>query len=103
MEAIYKTLSTIYEIVKTDNAPETYLCTPHEIILRQTHDWSGIQKHLELLEAEKLVIIKHLDKMAISITKTGIAKAKSIKNNFLNNNFSFSDNDKKITIAPPKF
>lgn len=93
MEACYETLSTIYEIVKLDPSPHTYLCTPHQIILKQTADWVAIQKHLEVLAAEKLITIKHLDKVAISITFEGIAKAKSFKNNFVNNNFSFLYNN----------
>jgi hypothetical protein len=88
MEECYKTLSVIYEIVKSDPSPHTYLCTPHQIILRQTEDWPSIQKHLEILAAEKLIIIKQLDKIAISISLDGIAKAKSIKNNFVNHNYT---------------
>jgi endonuclease III-like uncharacterized protein len=97
MEGCNQTLSTIYEIVKSDPSPHTYLCTPHEIILRQTQDWSSIQKHLEVLAAEKLITIKHLDKIAISISPAGIAKAKALKNNFLNNNFSFPKVESKVS------
>lgn len=89
MEACYETLSAIYEIVKSDPSPHTYLCTPHQIILRHTQDWLSIQKHLEILSAEKLITVKQLDKIAISITQAGIAKLKSFKNNFVNNNYSF--------------
>jgi hypothetical protein len=91
MEACYETLSAIYEIVKSDPSPHTYLCTPHQIILSQSHDWLSIQKHLEFLAAEKFVIIKQLDKIVISITAAGIVKARSLKNNFVNNNFSFQN------------
>ena len=98
MEACYETLSTIYEIVKSDPSPHTYLCTPHQLILRQTHDWLSIQSHLEVLAAEKLVTIKQLDKIAISITPAGIAKAKSGKNNFVNSNFSFQNEAKPTQI-----
>ncbi|MCW3081867.1 MAG: hypothetical protein JWR87_3297 [Segetibacter sp.] len=91
MEAYYETLSAIYEIVKSDPSPHTYLCTPHQIILSHSRDWLLIQKHLELLSAEKLVIIKQLDKVAISITDAGIVKAKALRNNFVNNNFSFQN------------
>jgi hypothetical protein len=87
MEAHYETLSTIYEIVKSDPEPTTYLCTPHEIILKHTIEWVSIQKQLEVLASEKLIVIKQLDKIAISITSSDIAKAKAIKNNFVNNNF----------------
>jgi hypothetical protein len=97
MEAHYETLSTIFEIVKPDPEPTTYLCTPHEIILRHTIEWVSIQKHLEVLASEKLIVIKQLDKIAISITPSGIAKAKSIKNNFINNNFTLPVAVKKAT------
>src|SRR3954462_10460943 len=100
MEDQYKTLLAIYDIVQSDRSPHTYLCTPQEIILRQTQDWIMIQKHLETLVLEKLVTIKQLDKIAISITQTGIAKAKSFKNNFVSNNFSFPEEDNPITYQP---
>lgn len=101
MEACYQTLSTIYDIVKSDTAPETYLCTPHQIILRQTIDWTIFQNHLNLLETEKLITVKQLDKMAICITAAGIAKAKSLRNNFVNTNFSFSNRDEENIPAKP--
>ena len=90
MDACYKTLSTIFDIVKADPAPHTYPVTPREIILRQTVDWTAIEQHLQSLESEKLVTLKQLDKLTITITPTGIAKAKALRNNFLNNSFSFS-------------
>src|SRR4051794_39053755 len=103
MEACYLTLTTIYEIVKTDPDPQTYLCTPHEIVLRLSQgDWTSIQKHLEILSAEKFITIKHLDKIAISITPAGITKAKSLKNNFISNNFSFKEDSKGFTPIQPK-
>ncbi|MDB5190842.1 MAG: hypothetical protein JWQ96_405 [Segetibacter sp.] len=95
MEACYETLNTVYEIVKNDPAPHTYLCSPHEIILRQSTDWNSIQKHLDVLAAQQLVIIKQLDKIAISITHTGIAKVKALKNNFVNKNFLFPEGQKQ--------
>ncbi|MCW3113738.1 MAG: hypothetical protein JWR18_2134 [Segetibacter sp.] len=99
METCYQTLSTIYEIVKSDPSPHTYLCTPHQIILRQAGDWLIIQKHLELLAAEKLITIKQLDKIAISITQEGIAKVKSAKNNFVNDNFTFQNEGLKTSTS----
>lgn len=97
MNAAYQTLSTIYEIVKSDAAPTTYLCTPHELILRQTEDWNAIQKHLEALAAEQLIIIKQLDKIAICITQAGINKVKAVKNNFVNKHFTIQvSNDETI-------
>jgi predicted transcriptional regulator len=101
MTAAYQTLSIIYDIVKSDTAPHTYLCTPHEIILRQTEDWKSIQKHLETLAAEQLIIIKQLDKIAISITAAGIAKAKALKNNFVNKDFALGEG-KPLKLNEPK-
>ncbi|MEO7120742.1 MAG: hypothetical protein ABIY62_06570 [Ginsengibacter sp.] len=72
MEEEYITLGTIFEIVKNDPSPETYLCSAREIILRQFTEWEVIQKHLQLLAEKELVIVKQLDKIAISITKKGI-------------------------------
>jgi hypothetical protein len=96
MEAHYKTLSTIYDIVKADPAPHTYLCSPREVILRHTEDWTSIQAHLDILVAEKLIVVKQLDKIVICITLEGIAKAKSLKNNFVSTHFSFGE-DKSVT------
>lgn len=78
METEDTTLQTIFNIVKNDPHPETYLCSPREIILRQFQDWDTIQEHLQLLEKEELIIIKQLDKIAICITLKGIAKAQSL-------------------------
>ena len=68
----YQTLQTIYEIVKNDAQPTTYLCSTRDIILRQVAGWSSIEKHLELLELEKLIVIKKLDKVVVCITSAGI-------------------------------
>ncbi|MCY7422534.1 MAG: hypothetical protein LH478_12425 [Chitinophagaceae bacterium] len=91
MEAYFETLLTIYSIVKSESSPETYLCTPHEIILRQSQDWTTIQGHLDQLEKETFINVKHLDKIAVCITSKGIEKSKTLKNNFVSNNFSFSN------------
>jgi hypothetical protein len=61
MEPRYRTLRTIYEIVKNDPEPLNYLCRPREIILRQYEDLNIIQQHLELLKVENLIITKRLD------------------------------------------
>ena len=101
MEPRYQTLLAIYDIVKSDPSPHTYLCSPQAIILRQTQDWVSIQKHLEVLTAEQLIIIKQLDKLVICITQTGITKAKALRNNFVNTNFSFSDDKRPNLISDP--
>ena len=77
MEDEYITLQTIYDIVKNDANPETYLCSAREIILRQLNGWDVIQGHLQLLAEKEFVVVKHLDKIAISITQSGIEKVKS--------------------------
>lgn len=97
MEPRYKILLIIYEIVKSDPVPETYLVTPHQIILRQEEDWKCIETYLAVLAEEKLIIIKQLDKIAISITPLGTAKVKAIKKNFINDNFTLPIGVKKIT------
>ena len=66
MEEEYLTLQTIFDIVKNDAHPQSYLCSAREIILRQFIGWDVIQKHL-----------KQLDKIAISITQSGIDRVKS--------------------------
>src|SRR3954451_5722715 len=99
MESHYQTLSVIYEIVKSDTSPHTFLCTPQAIILRHTLDWASIQKHLEILAGEQLITIKQLDKMVICITLAGMVKAKSIRNNFINKNFSFSQDSNADLIS----
>ena len=76
MQDHYKLLRTIYEIVKNDPEPLTYLCRPREIILRQFEDWSIIQQHLELLKEEEMITTKQLDTLVISITAIGIEKLK---------------------------
>jgi predicted transcriptional regulator len=77
MNAHYKTLETIFNIVHQDPNPITYLCRPREIILRQFQDWSVIQQHLELLEQEGLVLTKQMDTLIVSITSSGIQKMES--------------------------
>lgn len=77
MEDSYITLKTIFDIVKNDANPETYLCSAREIILRQFNGWDVIQNHLRFLEERELIVVKHLDKIAISITQLGIDEVKS--------------------------
>jgi hypothetical protein len=78
MEQQYYTLQTIYNLVKDDSQPHTYLCSPREIIVRQLFGWDDITTHLDLLAAEGLVSIKQLGTVAISITPAGVEKAKSM-------------------------
>lgn len=77
MEDEYLTLKTIFDIVRNDANPETYLCSAREIILRQLNGWDIIQSHLQLLADKEFVIVKYLDKMVVSITLKGIEKVKA--------------------------
>lgn len=77
MEEEYLTLQTIFEIVKNDAHPQTYLCSAREIILRQFNGWDVIQRHLQVLAEQEFVVVKQLDKIAISITQSGIDRVKS--------------------------
>ena len=78
MEDEYVTLQTVYDIVKNDVNPQSYLCSAREIILRQFTGWDIIQKHLQLLADKEFIVVKQLDKIAISITQRGIDEIKSI-------------------------
>lgn len=77
MEEEYITLRTLFDIVKNDSNPETYLCSAREIILHQLTGWDIIQDHLQLLAEKELVVVKQLDKVVFSITKKGIEYIKS--------------------------
>lgn len=72
MEEEFITLQTIFDIVKNDSNPKTYLCSAREIILRQLCGWNIIQDHLQLLAEKEMVVVKQLDKVFISITEKGI-------------------------------
>jgi hypothetical protein len=75
----FYTLQTIFNIVKNDPSPETYLCSAREIILRQFNGWDIIQNHLKILAEKEFVVVKQLDKIVVSITTRGIEKIKSLK------------------------
>jgi predicted transcriptional regulator len=72
MEEEFITLQTIFDIVKNDSNPKTYLCSAREIILRQLCGWNIIQDHLQLLAEKEMVVVKQLDKIFVSITEKGI-------------------------------
>lgn len=78
MDPHYQTLQTIYDIVKNDAHPTTYLCSTRDIILRQISGWSSIEKDLALLEIEKLIVIKKLDRVVVCITAAGIDTIRSL-------------------------
>ena len=78
MHPHYQTLQVIYNIVKNDAKPTTYLCSTRDIILRQASGWTSVEKHLELLETEKLIVIKKLDRVVVCITPAGIDTAKTL-------------------------
>jgi predicted transcriptional regulator len=74
MEPHYKTLQTIFSIIKEDPQPTTYKCRPREIILRQFQDWSVIQQHINQLEKEGMLITRQEETLVIQITSLGIDK-----------------------------
>jgi hypothetical protein len=78
MDPQYQTLQTIYNIVKSDPQPTTYPCSTRDIILRQVSGWTAIEEHLELLEAESLIVIKKLDRVVVCITPEGIETIKAL-------------------------
>ena len=80
METIYQTLQTIYNIVKKDTDPTTYPCTYRDIILNSTSDSATIQRDLEALVSQNLLVIKKLDSTVFCITKLGIEHMNAFKN-----------------------
>jgi hypothetical protein len=75
MEAKYRTLKTIYDIVKDLPNPHTYQCTPRQIILRELLDWNFVLKHIIALAEEGFVTVNKLsDSVTVSITTIGIEK-----------------------------
>jgi hypothetical protein len=77
MNSPYQTLQTIYEIVKDDPQPQTYLCRPRELILRQMKNWDLIHQELIQLEEQGLIVTRQLDTLSISITILGLERIKS--------------------------
>jgi len=78
MEPRYRTLRTLYDIVKNDPQPTTYPCRPREIILRLMTDWNIIIDYLQELEKEECIVTRQLDTLVINITKTGIERAMAL-------------------------
>jgi len=78
MEPRYRTLRTLYDIVKNDPQPTTYPCRPREIILRLMTDWNIIIDYLQELEKEECIVTRQLDTLVIHITKTGIERAMAL-------------------------
>lgn len=77
MDNTYQTLQTLYRIVREENHPEQYLCTPREMILHSTFGWELIHKHLLSLAQEGLVILQQLDTPHCYITPEGIELVRS--------------------------
>ena len=73
MDLHFKTLQTIYTIVKEQARPLEYPCRPREIILRQLQDWDIVQSHLSELEALGLVHTRREETLVINITAKGFA------------------------------
>jgi hypothetical protein len=78
MEARYRTLQAIYNIVKDDSDPTTYPCTYRELILKGLPDASAVQEQLEKLAEEEFIILKKLERLVICITARGLEKVKEL-------------------------
>ena len=71
MENKYKTLETIYEMVKNDSHPTARVLHPNEIILRQDLPWDESVKHLDELKSENFIDILQHSPILINITELG--------------------------------
>ena len=77
MENKYQILLTIYNLVKGDTDPTVSIVQPNEIIVRQNFAWDETLNHLNQLQLENLILIKHLPATLISITESGFFFASS--------------------------
>ena len=78
METKYRTLQTLYDIVKSKPNPHEYQCTPRQIILRLLLEWDVILQHLNSLAEENFVSVQKIENsVGISITMQGIERLKS--------------------------
>jgi len=75
MQDHYRTLHTIFEIVKNDPHPLNYLCSTREIILR--HQGGRQQEHLDALAQEEMIVLKKMERIVICITQKGLDAAKA--------------------------
>ncbi len=80
METMYHTLQTIYNIVKHDTDPTTFLCTYRDIILNSISDTATIQQDLDALISENLLLVKKLDCTVFCITTLGIEHLQTNEN-----------------------
>lgn len=76
MQDHYRTLFTIFEIVRHDPQPLNYLCSTREIILRHKGGWQ--QEHLDALENEELIVFKKMERLVVCITQKGYDTAKTL-------------------------
>jgi len=86
MQNKYKTLQTIYELVKNDAHPTSSIIHPNEIIVRQNFPWDESVKHLEELRSEHLINILHHSPAVILLTEEGfqyVLSARSKPGNFM--------------------
>jgi predicted transcriptional regulator len=74
MENKYKTLYTIFELVKNDTNPTLSTVRPVEVIARLNFPWDEIGDHLKELQSDGLLNMKQLSTAVISITDKGIAQ-----------------------------
>jgi len=85
MQDHYRTLHTIFEIVKSDPHPLNYLCSTREIILRHQGGWQ--QEHLDALAQEEMIVFKKMERVVICITQKGLDTAKAF---FVNQKQSYN-------------
>lgn len=79
MESMYRTLQSVYNIVKLDTDPTTFPCTYRDIILNSTNDATDIQQHLDSLVNVGLLLVKKLDCTVFCITTLGIEQIKALE------------------------
>lgn len=68
----FSVLKIIFDIVKEDAYPLTYVIKPRELILRSMLDWSVIHTALADLENEGLVVTQQKDTLQILLTSKGL-------------------------------
>ena len=86
MESKYKTLQTIYELVKNAADPTASLLHPSEIIMGCDLPWDESAKHLNELNSEHFIQVLEHSPALIFITKLGlefILSAMSKPGNFM--------------------
>lgn len=81
MENKYFVLQKLAELVREDPHPTQYKCIPRQLILLlPSLDWPAINAYLDLLEEERLVLLKKTDSnYQFSITTEGLDRIRQIQ------------------------